>query len=368
VRVFSTGELSQIGSWNQYIPALVDLNYENDILMVFDKQNLFTAQRIPRAGILYVADDEIGIGQRHTLSNLPFRMGIWGGYTWNQQNIIPILLISEDTAERILEPSGMTVRELRRQIEDLKLDDVLDITVETRVSLSINVKVHEGSTARHVIGHLPGTSGTGANKMDDQLVMVLAQYDCPPLGPDRLEYQCANDNASGIAVMLEAIRLLQETGYQPKRTFLFVAFSGEGYEGGHPVVPDSYKLLQTRVGFDTAYSVEAIIDLRGLGADGKEGLLYTTGGNQRLAALLQNSARMAGVPAHRLFEKVDISVVFQDQSRGQDAPYVNVWWDGWQDTTRLPQDTLDNISPLNIEKAGKALTLALMILGHELNY
>jgi peptide/nickel transport system permease protein len=367
VRVFSCGVLSVVGQWSQYIPALRELSYENDILMVFDEENLNTAQKLPRAGILFVTDDATLLRQRYTLSPLLNRASIWGGYT-QKTSIFPELMISESVAEHILEPSGLSVRQLRRQVDELKQDEVLDLLLDTTVSLSLSGEIHQGSKARHVIGHLPGVSATGPTRIDNQLVMVLAQYDCPPIGPDGLQYPCANDNASGVAVMLEAIRLMQETGYQPKRTFLFVAFSGEGFEGGHRVVPDPAKLLQTRVGFDTNYKVEAIIDLRGLGAQGKDGLVYTTGGSQRLAKLLESAARHADVPIKRLFESVDISVVFEDQSRGQDAPYVNIYWDGWQESSRLPQDTLENISPQNIEQAGKALTLALMILGHELNY
>jgi peptide/nickel transport system permease protein len=367
VRIFSTGELLIAGQWDQYRPALKDLNYENEILLVFDERNLSTAQILPCAGILLVTADETSLSQRYTLSPLPLRVSVWGGYS-HGGSITPRMMISEALAERILKPSGLTIKELRRQVEDLQQDEILDIPLDTTVSLSLVGGYYEGGSARHVIGHLPGVSATGPTRIDNQLVMVLAQYDCPPVGPDGLQYPCANDNASGVAVMLEAIRLMQETGYQPKRTFLFVAFSGEGFEGGHPVVPDATKLLQARIGFEANYKVEAIIDLRGLGAQGSDGLVYTTGGSQRLSKLLESAARQVDVPIKRLFETVDISVVFEDQSRGQDAPYVNIYWDGWQETSRLPQDTLENISPQNVEQAGRAVSLALMILGHELNY
>lgn len=367
VRIFSTGELLVAGNWTLYRPALKNLSYKDDILLVFDERNLSTAESLPCAGILLVTSDQTSLSQRYALSPLQQWRTAWGGFT-DEESLTPRMLISEAVAERILKSSSLTIKELRRQIENLQQDEILEIPLDATVSLSLVGEFYKSIPARHVIGHLPGVSATGPTRMDNQLVMVLAQYDCPPMGPDGLLYTCANDNASGFAVMLEAIHLMQETGYQPKRTFLFVAFSGEGYEGGHQVFPDATKLLQARVGFEANYTVEAIIDLRGLGAQGKDGLVYTTGGSQRLAKLLESAARQADVPIKRLFETVDISVVFEDQARGQDAPYVNIYWDGWQETSRTPQDTLVSISPESIEKAGKAVTLALMILGHELNY
>ena len=69
----------------------------------------------------------------------------------------------------------------------------------------------------------------------------------PLLPGDAAPAPRANDNASGVAVMLEAIRVLQETGYQPYKTLMFVAYSAEGLEGGELVLePDLNRLLRAR--------------------------------------------------------------------------------------------------------------------------
>ncbi len=90
----------------------------------------------------------------------------------------------------------------------------------------------------------------------------------------------ANNNASGVAVMLEAIRTMQQSGYQPHKTFLFVAYSAEGLEGG------------------------------------------------------------------------------------QQTPQIELSWQGWDVTA----DTLEAISVDKLKKSGRALSLALMILGRETEY
>jgi hypothetical protein len=47
---------------------------------------------------------------------------------------------------------------------------------------------------------------------------------------------------------------------------------------------------------------------------------------------------------------------------------VRLQWEGWEENSRLPTDTVENISADDLEEAGRALAMALMILGREQNY
>jgi ABC-type dipeptide/oligopeptide/nickel transport system permease component len=367
VRFFAIGEVTTAGSWGQYFLGLKDLDYREDILLVVEEDDLTIAQMLPRRGILYVSSSKESFGALETISTRTIPWGVWGSFT-REVNLSPTLVISEETANRILAPTSTTVRDLRRQAERLTRDEVLQVPVHVMVSMEMEALAVQEAQALHVIGHLPGAAAAGGSKMDDQLVVVLAQYDSPPARPGRLFYPAANDNASGMAVMLEIIRTMQESGYQPNRTFLFVAFSGEGMEGGERVVPRISKLLQTKLGFDSSFKIEAVIDLRGLGSSDPGGLYIYTGGSQRLPGLFERAADQFRVPVHRAWEMVDLSIIFDDRGRGQEAPYVRLSWDGWEDTSRQPTDTIDIISPANLEKAGRVISLALMLLGREINY
>ena len=176
----------------------------------------------------------------------------------------------------------------------------------------------------------------------------------------------------GSAVMLEAIRVLQETGYQPYRTLLFAAYSGEGSEGGHPVSnPEGSEFLRAARGFSRAYEIEAVIRLRALGAGDGSGLALYGGGNLRLINLFKEAARKAGLNARPVDELLDVGIIFQDRSfweGGQEAPGISLAWEGWGATSGLPSDTLAILSSDKMEQAGRALALALMILGRERNY
>jgi hypothetical protein len=228
--------------------------------------------------------------------------------------------------------------------------------------------------AYNVIGHLPGTYGTGGreDKLDHELILVLAQYDSPPPWPGNIPYPAANDNASGVAVMLEAIRVMQETEYSPKRTFLFVAYSGEGLEGGNDVSdPDIKTFLQAKPGFARNLEPEAIVHLRGVGDGSGDRLVVSAEGSLRLAELFGTSGKRMGARVTREEDPIDISIIYDEGSpydSAQDAPEVRLTWEGWEENARRPADTMDNISVENLTDAGRTLALALMILGSERQY
>jgi peptide/nickel transport system permease protein len=367
VRAFAIGEVTVSGSWGQYFMGIQGLDFSEEILLVFDEEDLFIAQMLPRKAILFVSEEDEAFGVLQTISASINHRGIWGSFQ-REASMSPILVVNEETANRILAPLSRSVQDLRRQAEKLYRDEVLQVLVPVAVSVEIEGLAGQSIEARHVIGHLPGTAGTGSSQMDNQLVVVLAQYDSPPARPGIPSYQAANDNASGMAVMLEIIRTMQESGYQPNRTFLFVAFSGEGMEGGEWAAPRISKLLQTKIGFENNFKTEAVIDLRALGSSGRGGLLIYTGGSERLTGLFERAAAQLRMPTRRAWEAVDLSIIFDDRGRGQEAPYVRLSWDGWEETSRRPTDTLENISSGSLEKSGRMISLALMILGREINY
>ena len=76
-----------------------------------------------------------------------------------------------------------------------------------------------------------GLSTTGEERgLDSRVIMVSAYYDGPGVSPDGALFPAANDNASGVAVMLEMARQLKNSPYQPKRTVVFTAWA-EGERG-----------------------------------------------------------------------------------------------------------------------------------------
>jgi ABC-type dipeptide/oligopeptide/nickel transport system permease component len=366
VRFIAMGDLMKSGEWGNSYVVLKNRDFSDEILLVQSQRDFLYLQGMTYKGMLVVAEDASDLRRRYTLSARdPFWVGSAGG---RNDHSMPILWISPSTADRLLESTGYTLADLRGKAEELGQDDILELPINVNVSMDIQGSVYDKVPARHVIGHMPGLSAD----LDDHLIVVLAQYDTPPPGPGQERYPAANDNASAVAVMLEAIRTMRDTSYQPYKTILFVAYSGEGLEGGERVShPEIAKLLQAKYGFSNAFDLEAVVTLRGLGAGAGDGLLVSSGGSLRLADLFERSAHRMGVSTRRAEEAVDISIVFEDKSYtegGQEAPNIRLRWDGWEATSRLPTDALGTVSADTLEQAGRALSMALMTLGREVQY
>ena len=334
VRTVVMGNLSQGGLGSRGRPALDRALGKSDILLMLSEEDALLAEFSPHSGMLVVASDPQDMQRHYTVSG---RTRISGDFFTGKLSgqDTPTLWISEETADRLLAGTGETVASLRRQQESMALDEVSVIDSGVEVSMKVDGEIVKGQPARHVIGYLPDVSGRagsgeggfdqslpgGASQdprgdaaLDNKLVVVMAQYDSAPPAPDG-GHEAANFNASGVAVMLEAIRAMQASDYQPYRSFLFVAYAGEGQDGGEPIRPgDVRKFLQARTGFSSAFEVEAVIVLEGLGDGSGDGLEITAGGNQRLASLFDTSAGRMGAKAEPANDAVDISIIFEDRA------------------------------------------------------
>jgi len=367
VRWLGLGQMLERGAMFTSYTELENLDFGSDILLLLsDDIQLEFRRYLGRYGSLVVMDDASKLERRRLLHGLD---GPW----WD-----PSMWVSEGLANRILASTGQTVESLREVEQTLGQDEIAMLPTGVDVTTRITGSLEEMVPVRHVIGHLPGlkpkieSTHVTQDQMDNQLIMVLAQYDGVGVGPSGALYPGANDNASGVAVMLEAIRIMQETDYQPNRTFLFVAYAGEGTPHGlalgEPIRPA--KFLDARRGFSN-FHIEAVIHLRGLGSGTEPELELAAGGSQRLTSVFEDSARSMGVPTARVGERLDLSVVFEEgdmADSANEAPTMTLTTAGYMETSHKPSDTLETISTERLEEAGKTLALALMVMGRERNY
>jgi ABC-type dipeptide/oligopeptide/nickel transport system permease component len=370
VTLVALGDLSLTGNWFTSYRALQGMELGDEIIMVLSDRDAALLGRLPRGGMLVVADDPSDLARQETLSPRPPR------YTMSNigreiAGVAPTMYISQATADRILAGGGRTVHELRTAADELGQDEVLQIPLDTTVHMTVKGQIQQRFPVRHVIGNITGLSDSRFGGLNNQMIVVMAQYDSPPPSPTGAFYPGANDNASGVAVMLEAIRNMKESGYQPYRTILFVAYSGEGFEGGEYASREVSKFLQAKSGFSNAFDVVAVVELRGLGAGEGDRVEIQAGGSLRLANLFSEAADRMKVPARRGGEQMDISIVFEERSLqegGQEAPHVGLTWDGWEATSHVAADSPRIVSQDKLEEAGRTLSMALMVLGREESY
>jgi hypothetical protein len=328
------------------------------IILIPEQAMLSRLAEIECQGVLIVARDATEIRRRYTYSAQPPDAGC-GQST-------PTLLVGERLANRLLDGTDLSMFSLGERLEELDATEMIEVETGTTVAVNIPAEI-KTVEAVNVIGHLPGSSAD----LDNQLILVAAQYDSPAPGV-AAPLPGVSDNAAGVAVMLEAIRTMQTSGYQPFKTFLFVAYSGEGLPGG-AAMPDPNRFLQGRSTFANAFQVEAVIYLRGLGTGSATLDVWTTeeSAQSDVAKLLETAAHLNDVETRRARGLPAMSIYLPATDTAVPdvgAPQVGLSMQGWERNARLSSDSLQFLSQEGLTESGRSLSLGLMILGREQDY
>jgi len=139
---------------------------------------------------------------------------------------IPMIQVKRSVAERWLRRSGRSLRLLERDIN--AKDAPASFALGSAFTLELHVDVErKQAQQRNVVGYLPGKT--------EEYVVVGAHYDHLGLGdqsslaPDLIGqvHHGADDNASGVAGLLEIARQAADSKEQLERGILFIAFAGE---------------------------------------------------------------------------------------------------------------------------------------------
>jgi hypothetical protein len=118
-----------------------------------------------------------------------------------------------------------------------RLARLVEKGVPPRLRLSSSAAFHEGAMGRNVIAEIRGTDPS----LKDEVVLLGGHFDSWHSGTG------ATDNASGSAVMMEAMRILEAIGAKPRRTIRVGLWGGEeeGYWGSKYHVETHYASLST---------------------------------------------------------------------------------------------------------------------------
>ncbi|MCZ7645096.1 MAG: M20/M25/M40 family metallo-hydrolase [Planctomycetota bacterium] len=144
---------------------------------------------------------------------------------------LPIVHVAAPAAEAWFKAAGLDLAELQKKL-DADLKPQSRVLKGLKADLRVDV-VREHAVTENVLGRLPGHDP----KLRDEIVVVGAHYDHLGLGnefsrADAAEmgkkiHHGADDNASGVAVLLELARQAAAAQGKLRRTVWFCAFSGE---------------------------------------------------------------------------------------------------------------------------------------------
>ena len=262
---------------------------------------------------------------------------------------IPMFTIQPLVADALLAAEQWSVLRMRAVTQAaVQSGQVWDLhALSARVRLSLSVGPPSDITSDSVAGMLRGTDAA----LNKQLVIVAARYDAEGRQPDGSLLPGANDSASGVAAMLEILRLWKANGFQPRRSMLFAAWTGGdwAHSGAHEYADT--------LGQYTASETVAVINLNGLGR-GDGALAFQ--GDSRLVELLTRCAesRGVGVGTGRLR--------LHSYQTAFAAPTITVGWG--DDQTPLAGDTRESLSAAKLADAGQVVNLALITLSREYSY
>jgi len=209
---------------------------------------------------------------------------------------------------------------------------------------------------KNVIGILPGTN----RKMEGESVVICAHYDhlgsgWPGVrkGNEGKIHPGADDNASGVAAMMELANLLGKS-LKPQRTILFVAFTLEesGFLGSKYYVKNMKRF--------PAEKIIGVLNLDTVGRLGDNKLLVINASSAReWRYIFMGAGYVTGVEADMVTQDLDASDQVSFVEAG--VPAIQFFSGAHSDYHR-PSDTAEKIDPSGLVKVATFVREALVYL------
>lgn len=341
-----TGPDPQNASTDRY--GLGSMYLRDSVLLVraedAERINLSTA-----GGVLVVSDDPQLLQRRDLLTG--------------SIRAVPVLWITPAVADRLLASTGITWAELTAAAADLGPGEVYRTADGAPVHIDIPGDDSADISEKYynVIGYVPGTAAEQG--LDSQVILVSAYLDGVGTSPEGTVYPGANDNASGVATLLELARIVKNSPFPPKKTVMFVVWNGAERHESLSLV----KTMAGRLGFNL-YDVEAVLELSGTGAGSGEAVALDPDSSYRLVRLLQNAGSRLGVPTTTRGRDPHFGLRVLPSVGGRKALTAYLSWDGADATAHLPEDSAANIDPQKLSLTGRLVTLVTTFLSRETNY
>jgi len=305
-------------------------------------------------GVLIVAEDEFSLLYKDAY---PYRL-------MPQEQFRPFMVISPEVADSLLRTAGSSLADLDAARESLEPGTLALTKSGTQVSMSIHPRRAENyvdETYTNVIGVIPGEGHFVG--LEEQVIIVSAYYDGVGTDLTGVVYPGANDNASGVAMMLELARLLKISAYQPDKTVIFVAWAGGERQEGLSIVDT----MNARPG-GNKLTVETVIELSGVGYGTGSAISLGNDSSYRLVKLFQEAASKTNVPTTTRGRNPHYGMPLPTAFGGRDAMTLSISWDGSDSLAHTPADTIDMIDPAKLYDVGRTTYLTLLVLSRETEY
>lgn len=138
---------------------------------------------------------------------------------------IPQLHISLDAAYRWFKNAGLNIHALQSEIDVHKKPQSENLN--GTIKIIVNTHYYPSTETMNVAAYLEGTT------LKEEYIIIGAHLDHVGAQCNEIYFPGANDNASGVASVVELARTISQCPYKPKRSIVFVTFAAEesGLEG-----------------------------------------------------------------------------------------------------------------------------------------
>ena len=325
-----------------------------DHIIIVRAVDLEKVNSLPIKGVLIVVDDAFALLRKDVYPYLIMR----------GENYRPFMFITPEVADTLLATAGSSLAELDAARERLEPGKIMLTNAGTQVKMYVEPRRADDfldETYINVMGVIPGQGHFVG--MEEQVIIVSAYYDGVGTDLTGVVYPGANDNASGVATMLELARLLKESAYQPDKTILFVAWAGGERQEALSIV----NVLNARPGA-SELTVESVIELSGVGYGTGSVINLGNDSSYRLVKLFQEAASQYNLETTTRGRNPHYGMPLPTAFGGRDAMTLSVSWDGSDSLAHTPADTIDIIDPAKLYDIGRTTYLTILVLSRETEY
>lgn len=256
---------------------------------------------------------------------------------------VPVVQVGEEVITKLF-GSVENLKDIQTRIDSSMIPNSF-IVDNAMVSLKTTITV-EDKSSQNVVGYIEGTDP----ELKNEIVIIGAHYDHVGYMKQHADtadyiYNGADDNASGTSAVMAIAQAFGSMTKKPKRSVLFVAFTGEekGLMGSRSYVNKPLFPLETTV---------AMLNIDMVGRNGKDTLFMVSEAacpdlgqinreeNRKVGLTLIDEEKLPGGSDHMFFQKKNIPFLFYHSGLHADLHKVS-----------------DSPEKIDYEKAAKATRL-----------
>lgn len=165
-----------------------------------------------------------------------------------QHQNFPQIHITLEAARDMLRETGKSLSAIQNRIDTTR--QPLSFALPVKAEIQVTAKYRPSATTMNIVGILEGSDP----ELKSEAMLLTAHLDHVGQQGKNVYFPGANDNASGIACLLQVAKAFVKSGVRPKRSLVFIAYAAEemGLDGSrfyaeHPVIPLNQTVAQLNV-------------------------------------------------------------------------------------------------------------------------